>query len=55
MLFDEFFQQGDLEREKGLPISMLCDREKTGVAASQGGFISFVVMPMFQQMVLVLP
>lgn len=26
LLFDEFFDQGDLERESNLPISFLCDR-----------------------------
>lgn len=39
LLFDEFFAQGDLEREKGLPVSMLCDRQTTHVAKSQPGFI----------------
>ena len=27
---------------------MLCDRDTTNVAGSQSGFISFVVMPLFQ-------
>ena len=27
---------------------MLCDRKKTNVAASQPGFIDFVVMPLLQ-------
>ena len=26
LLFEEFFEQGDIEREHNLPISMLCDR-----------------------------
>ena len=47
LLFDEFFKQGDLEKEQDLPISMLCNRETTNVAASQPGFINFVVMPLF--------
>lgn len=34
LLFEEFFQQGDLEQSKGLPISMLCDRTTTHVAKS---------------------
>ena len=33
-LFEEFFEQGDLEKEKNLPVSFLCDRETTGVAKS---------------------
>lgn len=47
--------QGDLEKQKALPISMLCDRDNTNIAKSQGGFISFVVMPIFSQMVNVMP
>ena len=47
--------QGDLEKEMSLPISMLCDRENTNVAMSQGGFISYVVMPVFSQMIHVMP
>ena len=34
LLFEEFFAQGDLEKEKGLPVSMLCDRNTTHVAKS---------------------
>ena len=34
LLFEEFFLQGDLEKEKELPISMLCDRNTTNVAAA---------------------
>lgn len=36
-LLEEFFKQGDREQEQGLPISPLCDREKTLVAESQIG------------------
>lgn len=39
LLFEEFFMQGDLEKEKNLPVSMLCDRTTTHVAKSQPGFI----------------
>ncbi len=34
-LEQEFFLQGDAEREAGLPISPLCDRTKEGVCKSQ--------------------
>ena len=34
LLFDEFFDQGDLEKYKNLPITMLCDRVTVNVAAS---------------------
>ena len=32
LLFEEFFLQGDLEKDAGMPASFLCDREKTIVA-----------------------
>lgn len=47
-LLEEFFQQGDKERELGLPFSPLCDRNNTLVAESQIGFIEFIVEPSMQ-------
>nr|CAD7590018.1 unnamed protein product [Timema genevievae] len=44
-LLEEFFIQGDKERELGLPFSPLCDRNNTLVAESQIGFIEFIVEP----------
>jgi hypothetical protein len=29
LLFDEFFNQGDLERDAALQVSFLCDRDTT--------------------------
>ena len=55
LLFEEFFAQGDTEKELGLPISMLCDRSTTKVAASQPGFISFVSLPMIKAVSAILP
>jgi hypothetical protein len=34
---EEFFQQGDMEREQGLEFSPLCDRQNTMVPQSQIG------------------
>ncbi|GIL88899.1 hypothetical protein Vretifemale_16705, partial [Volvox reticuliferus] len=45
-LEEEFFLQGDQERERGLPISPLFDRDKQGVSKSQVGFFEFVALPM---------
>ncbi|XP_071499528.1 dual specificity calcium/calmodulin-dependent 3',5'-cyclic nucleotide phosphodiesterase 1A-like [Diadema antillarum] len=45
LLIREFFRQGDREREMGLPISPLCDRNSTLLAESQIGFIDFIVDP----------
>ncbi|XP_069696764.1 dual specificity calcium/calmodulin-dependent 3',5'-cyclic nucleotide phosphodiesterase 1-like [Periplaneta americana] len=45
LLLEEFFRQGDMERDLGLPFSPLCDRNNTLVAESQIGFIEFIVEP----------
>ncbi|XP_021345883.1 calcium/calmodulin-dependent 3',5'-cyclic nucleotide phosphodiesterase 1-like isoform X2 [Mizuhopecten yessoensis] len=50
LLLEEFFRQGDREKELGLPFSPLCDRTSTLVAESQIGFIDFIVDPSFQMM-----
>jgi len=43
----EFFAQGDEERELGLTISPLCDRNTVNFAKSQVGFIDLFIMPIF--------
>nr|CAH8867702.1 unnamed protein product [Trichobilharzia regenti] len=48
ILCEEFFRQGDRERELNLPISPLCDRNTVIVPQSQIGFIDFIVEPSFQ-------
>ncbi|KAG2444403.1 hypothetical protein HXX76_001156 [Chlamydomonas incerta] len=45
-LEEEFFRQGDQERELGMPISPLFDRAKQGVSKSQTGFYEFVGLPL---------
>ncbi|KAJ6216819.1 hypothetical protein RDWZM_007976 [Blomia tropicalis] len=44
-LMEEFFLQGDSERNLGLPYSPLCDRNSTLIPQSQIGFIDFIVSP----------
>ena len=44
-----------MERERGLPISYLCDRYTVNVSKSQIGFIDVIVQPMFQVLSEVLP
>jgi len=47
-LMNEFFNQGDKERELGIePISFLCDRFKVNIHSGQVGFINFVIRPWF--------
>jgi hypothetical protein len=50
LLFEEFFNQGDMEMAQGLEISMMCDRTTTNIAGGQAGFIQFVVLPIFYQL-----
>lgn len=45
---EEFFHQGDMEREQGLPISMFCDRQNVDLSSSQSDFICKIVKPLFQ-------
>ncbi|XP_055847989.1 dual specificity calcium/calmodulin-dependent 3',5'-cyclic nucleotide phosphodiesterase 1B-like [Episyrphus balteatus] len=45
---EEFFKQGDRERELNIPISPLCDRYDTLIPESQINFIDFIVEPTFK-------
>ena len=44
-VYEEFFIQGDLEKKKGLTVSMFCDRDTTNINKAMIGFINFVVLP----------
>eukprot|EP00002_Diphylleia_rotans_P008662 TRINITY_DN1867_c0_g2_i2.p1 TRINITY_DN1867_c0_g2~~TRINITY_DN1867_c0_g2_i2.p1 ORF type:complete len:1027 (+),score=219.56 TRINITY_DN1867_c0_g2_i2:68-3148(+) len=44
---DEFYEQGDLERVYGLPISPYMDREDSNQARTTLNFIDFVAAPLF--------
>eukprot|EP00057_Strongylocentrotus_purpuratus_P022796 XP_011677270.1 PREDICTED: cAMP-specific 3',5'-cyclic phosphodiesterase 4C isoform X4 [Strongylocentrotus purpuratus] len=48
MLMEEFFRQGDLEREKGVEISPMMDRENASINKSQVGFIDFILHPLWE-------
>jgi len=54
-LFKEFFSQGDKEKEMGLPISMLCDREKTVIPDSQVFFINFFTKDLLSTLQVIYP
>ena len=47
LLFVEFFEQGDLEKQHEFPISQFYDRKTTNIAQSQIGFINFIIKPAF--------
>jgi hypothetical protein len=52
---EEFFLQGDKEREMGVPISPNCDRNTTKRPDSQVGFIKFVVRPAYEVLGEIIP
>jgi len=45
---DEFFAQGDVEADMGLPISPNCDRNTTDKPDCQIGFIEFIILPSYE-------
>lgn len=47
-IMEEFYQQGDKEREAGLDISPMCDRHNSTVEKSQVGFIDYIVHPLWE-------
>jgi cAMP-specific phosphodiesterase 4 len=55
MVLDEFFAQGDKERELGVPVQFLNDRTKVNRPNSQVGFIEFVIAPMCEACVHLFP
>ncbi|CAD7091745.1 unnamed protein product [Hermetia illucens] len=48
LLMEEFFQQGDKERESGMDISPMCDRHNATIEKSQVGFIDYIVHPLWE-------
>mmetsp|Transcript_25460 Transcript_25460/g.55342 ORF Transcript_25460/g.55342 Transcript_25460/m.55342 type:complete len:787 (-) Transcript_25460:1267-3627(-) len=47
-LEEEFFRQGDREKQNTLVVSPLMDRDKNGISKSQVGFFDIVALPLFQ-------
>jgi hypothetical protein len=55
MVQEEFFAQGDLEKERNLPVSAFMDREKPDLAKMQLNFIDYLVLPLFSTISGLLP
>ncbi|XP_030750548.1 cAMP-specific 3',5'-cyclic phosphodiesterase isoform X6 [Sitophilus oryzae] len=47
-LMEEFFRQGDKEREASMDISPMCDRHSATIEKSQVGFIDYIVHPLWE-------
>lgn len=52
---NEFFDQGDIEADMGLPISPNCDRKTTDASDCQVGFIHFILLPSFKLLGQIIP
>ncbi|XP_043545166.1 cAMP-specific 3',5'-cyclic phosphodiesterase 4D isoform X3 [Chiloscyllium plagiosum] len=47
-IMEEFFRQGDRERERGMEISPMCDEHNASVEKTQVGFIDYIVHPLWE-------
>lgn len=48
LLYIEFFEQGDKEKELGIPVGMLNDRNTINIAAKTLGFVGFIIKPAYE-------
>ncbi|XP_043280678.1 cAMP-specific 3',5'-cyclic phosphodiesterase isoform X4 [Venturia canescens] len=48
LLMEEFFLQGDREREQNMDISPMCDRHSATIEKTQVGFIDYIVHPLWE-------
>ena len=55
LLTNEFWLQGDKEKELNLPVSFLCDRVGSDIPSSQVGFISGFILPTFDVLISMFP
>jgi len=54
-VLNEYFLQGDKEKELGIPVQMLNDRDKVNMPHSQIGFIEFIIAPLIVAEVKIIP
>ena len=55
LLSNEFWIQGDKEKELNLPVSFLCERIGCNVPSSQVGFIKGFILPTFEVLIMMFP
>lgn len=48
LVTEEFFTQGDMEKQRKQAVSMYCDREITDVPKSQMGFLKNICLPLYE-------
>ncbi|KAI4805168.1 hypothetical protein KUCAC02_009796 [Chaenocephalus aceratus] len=54
-LLQEFYNQSDVEKLEGLPVTPFMDRDKVNKPSSQTGFIRFVLLPLFIELANLFP
>ena len=55
LLSNEFWLQGDKEKNMNLPVSFLCDRIGCNIPNSQIGFIKGFILPTFEVLIMMFP
>lgn len=48
LICDEFYRMGQIERRLGVPLTPICQREKTSIAGIQADFFRFIVLPLLE-------
>lgn len=48
LICDEFYKMGRIERRLGIPLTPICQREKTSIAGIQTDFFKFIVLPLLE-------
>lgn len=48
LICDELFKMGRIERKLGIPLTPICQREKTSIAGIQTDFFRFIVLPLLE-------
>ncbi len=54
-VMEEFWKQGDREKNEHLPISFLCDRNSVNIPKSQIGFMEGICSPLISSVVEIFP
>ena len=54
-VMEEFWKQGDLEKQLKIPVSMCCNRSTDTKPAVQSGFICNIVKPLFERLAQIFP
>ena len=48
LICDEFYRMGRIERRLGVPLTPICQQEKTSIAGIQTDFFRFIVLPLLE-------